>query len=142
VYRRAVATFWGLLTAALTVALVGWIGDKMYPSSPKGLDSGAPPGAFVMVLAAWALGAFGGASITSYIAERSRILHGVLVGIVGAVGAWIGFARMPHPDWFMPTSFVVLPAASYLGALLGIQPLPGHLEGWIEHKTPDYSGKM
>jgi hypothetical protein len=123
--RTVFAIVGGLIVAALIIALVHFVSAKLYPL-PRGLDvhdraaiSAAiqrlPTGAFLMVLGAWAAGAFCGGWVAGRIARRARVGHALVVGILLLMAGIGNLTAIPHPFWMWIGAFVVFSGGSVLG---------------------------
>ena len=77
-----------------------------------------PIGAFVFVLAAWAIGSFGGSWLAARLAPRARLVHGLIVGVIFLVAGILNMLMIPHPWWMWAGGIVALAGCSYLGARL------------------------
>lgn len=116
-----------LLTGALLVAAVEWLGHRIYPP-PPGLDpmdpaslarymESLPFGAKAMVVLAWLVAAVGGAFAGGFVAGRH---HGTFA-IVASVGLLLGVALnamfIPHPAWMLVAGVVGIPLCAWIGSL-------------------------
>jgi hypothetical protein len=130
----------------LIIGILQALGHWMYPP-PEGLDPNdvealkaylavAPPGAFVSVLVAWAVGTYVGAGITANRAPCCPwIQGGITGGVLMACGIYM-LIEIPSPGWFVAATLLVFPLAASLGILAHTQPLPGDHENWTEVVSP------
>jgi hypothetical protein len=148
--RSAIAIGVGLLVGMLTISVIEAIGMALYPL-PAGVDrhdpasletviASLPPGSFVFVLLAWALGAMHGGGFAAYLSRGPRVLHGLIVGAILMACGIYQLVVIPHPTWFAITGVLLFLPCAFVGALIGTQPLPGNREGWIVKEIPNYSG--
>ena len=95
--RSVLAVLAGAIVAGVLIAIVEAISSAIFPL-PPGLDihdhaamrqhiDTLPLGAFLLVLAAWAIGSFGGSWVAARIASRGRLGHGLAVGALFLLAA-------------------------------------------------------
>jgi hypothetical protein len=139
--RHVFAGIAGIFSALVTVALIEFIGRRMYPP-PENLDfsdhhavaafiASLPPSAFGIVLAAWAFGVFDGTLVAAVIARGKVGLHALLVGGVVLAAALVNLTLIPHPNWFRIAAVVLIATVALTARLVGQLLLPG----------PDYPGE-
>jgi len=115
----------GAVVAGIVIAGVEALSSLVYPLS-AGVDphdrealrqviKALPAGAFLFVLAAWALGALLGAWVAARLAGRSPILHGLGIGLIFLIAGIVNMLMLPHPVWFWVAGIAVLPISSYFG---------------------------
>ncbi len=77
------------------------------------LDSGGVPiTAMVMVVLAYAIGAFGGAFAATKLAPRRGLMPALVIGQISLVFVIVNLITLPHPIWMMIASVLVpMPAA-------------------------------
>lgn len=124
--RTLVAVVVGVLVGGVLVAGIEAVSMRAFPM-PAGIDPGnaeslkefmklIPVGALVMILTAWAVGAFGGAFTGARIAPRSYLLVGLIVGLALWCAGLVTLLTIPHPLWFwFPALLLPIPFA-LLGA--------------------------
>jgi hypothetical protein len=128
--RRIGAVAAGVVAAFVLIAISDLICARVYPL-PPGLDAhdrkvwseamkSFPPGEFLLLLGGWFVGTLAGTWIAAKIA-RSRV-SGAIVGVVLLAGTIANMVMIPHPAWFMATSFAALFVAAALGTWLGAPP--------------------
>ncbi|MFN8524607.1 MAG: hypothetical protein U0821_16035 [Chloroflexota bacterium] len=123
--RTPLAILGGLAVSFVIIGLVESVSSAMYPLpegvAPTDVDAlrsfirTLPVGAFVMVLAAWALGALGGAWVAGRLAGRAQIAHGLAVAAFGLGAAIANMVMLPHPAAMWVGAFVEFPLCGYLG---------------------------
>lgn len=108
--KNIVAVIAGIVVAVLVVMGIQWLGHVVYPM-PEGLDindadamsehiAGLPLGAFMFVLASYALGALAGGLLASKLAASSRMLMaGIVIGLI-LVATLVTLVQIAHPLWF------------------------------------------
>ena len=130
--RTILGTIAGIAAAMAIVLLVEWIGHLLHPlpadvdmSDPEAVGravEAAPFAARLIVVAAWFLGAAGGALVARLVSRR--YWSGWVVAAVIAAGGVVTVLMIPHPAWMQ----VAAVAAPLLGGLVGQHlPLPA---GW------------
>jgi predicted MFS family arabinose efflux permease len=92
--------------------------DKSNPDALKAHVATLPAAAFVIVLAAYAIGTFGGSVVAALIAGRAHLTHALLLGGLLLVLGIVNFVLVPHPAWVVAASVVVYPVAAFLGGTL------------------------
>jgi len=129
--RLVLAILGGALVAGLVVYLVEAGGQLMYPP-PTGMDmtdrdamsaylSQLPTRAFVIVLAAWVLGALAGSWVAVRIAARAAVWPGLVIGGLLLLGVASNVMTIPHPVWMVVAALIAIPAAAYAGARLAVR---------------------
>lgn len=109
--RLILAGVIGVVVAVVLVGLVQLGGQQIYPP-PAGIDfhdqaqvaamvANLPTGALVFVLAAWAMGSFGGAFIAAKIARRSQTGVALVVAAFMLAAIVFNLVAYPHPLWMM-----------------------------------------
>jgi hypothetical protein len=118
----------GAIAAGVLITAVEAVSSAIFPL-PPGLDlhdheamrqhiDRLPIGAFLFVLAAWAIGTFGGAWVAARLANRARLVHGLIVGALFLLAGVLNMLMIPHPVWMWVGGILVLAVGSYLGARL------------------------
>jgi hypothetical protein len=126
--RSILAVLAGTIVAGVLISIVEAISSAIFPL-PPGLDlhdheamrqhiDTLPIGAFLMVLAAWAIGAFGGSWVAARLAGRARLVHGSIVGALFLLAAVLNMLMIPHPVWMWFGGILALAGFSYLGSRL------------------------
>ncbi|QIL21151.1 hypothetical protein [Thermomonas sp. HDW16] len=120
----------GLVLAVITIMLVEFAGQQIYPP-PAGLDPRVaedmaklvgmlPTGALLFVVAAWVIGAFDGGFVAALIARKG---HPRAAAIVPALMVMAGVAGMivvmpAHPKWMGVAGLLLPIPAALAGAWL------------------------
>jgi len=126
--RSILTVLSGLVSGGLTVYLLQWLGHRIVPP-PEGLKLEdieaikayvltAPPAVFLLLLAAWAGGAFVGGMVASFIARTHRLRHSLAVGAIQAVLAAMQLAMVPHPAWVAISGVALFIPFAWLGGKL------------------------
>ena len=88
-----------------------------------------PAGAFLFVLASYAIGTFGGAWLAAWIARRAPLLHGMIVTLLLLLASIANLILIPaHPTWFAIANLILVPVAGWL-AVQCVPARPAHVEG-------------
>jgi hypothetical protein len=128
--RSVLAVLAGAIVAGLLIAVVEATSSAIYPL-PPGIDlhdheamrqhiHSLPIGAFLFVLAAWAIGSFGGSWVAARLATRARLGHGLAVGALFLLAGVLTMLSIPHPWWMWVGGILALAGCSYLGARLAV----------------------
>ncbi len=124
--RMIIALPVGIVVMGLLVAFIESLGHTVFPASDEmkaaielivRQDPAArqavidaqptmPIGAYLSVVAAWCLGAAGGAWTAARIAGTMHMAFGVGVGLVVLLSAAANLALIPHPVWMWPVGLV------------------------------------
>jgi len=126
ILRSAGALAFGAVVGVFLIFAVEIMGQVIYPF-PAGIDptdaeafkaamANVPPGVLLSVLAAWAVGTFGGAAVAAGIARRSPVVHGLIIGVLFLLAGIANMLMIPHPLWFWVVGICVFLPAAYLGA--------------------------
>jgi len=120
----------GIVVAFLVVVLVETIGLQIF-HQPEGMDpinpesvrqhmAEIPTGSFVMVLVAWAMGAFAGPWVTRRITgSTARWPALIVVGLFAAMCAY-NLVVVPGPTWMIAGAVLGVGAASLLGLRISV----------------------
>jgi len=131
VLRSIAAIVAGFVVASIVMMIVESInGRVLYPELGKlaegmtdpeqirALMATAPAGALLVVIVGWILGSFAGGWVTAWIAGRSTVLHGIVLGGLLTLAGIANNLMLPPPTWFwIVTLFAFVPPA-YAGARL------------------------
>ncbi len=130
-FRTIVALVVSFVAATAVIMLIETVnGRVVYPELGKlaegmtdrdairQLFAGAPVGAFLVVLAGWALGAFIGAWIAAWIGRQAPAAHALAVGGLVALAGIANNLMMPPPLWFWAAGLAVPVMAAYAAARL------------------------
>jgi len=121
--RSIAGAFAGIVVAVILVSLVELLGHQVYPppADIRTYDAekmaayveALPLGAFLFVLAAWVIGAFGGSGVALMLAPSRRgTLAWVVTGFI-LVSAVMNLLFIPHPVWFGVATAFLLPAVGF-----------------------------
>jgi hypothetical protein len=133
--RNALRTLLALIVAFIAAtALIMLVetanGRLLYPELGKAAEgvtdrevvsqllATAPIGAFVVVLAGWALGTIVGGWVAARIAKRAPAGHAVAVGVIIALAGVANNLMIPPPAWFWVAGLLVPLAAGAATARL------------------------
>ena len=126
--RSILAVVVGAVVAMILVSVVEMVSGLLYPL-PADVDPPQPDlmqqyiarlpiGAFLLVLAGWAVGSFVGGWVAARLAGRAPLTHGLVIGLLFLAAGIMTMLMIPHP-LYMWVGGIVLPlACSYLGARL------------------------
>ena len=130
------AVFIGIMLGAVAIFILEIAGHALYPP-PPGIDrtdpealasliANAPAGALLMVVLAYAFGAFVGGLITHLIArspkQRDALITGFILMLMGAYNLF----TIPHPAWMVVLSLLTFLPFAFFG-------------GWLVRKKPKTS---
>ena len=123
--RTILAVLAGLLVMVFLVGLIESVGHNLYPvtvnlSLNSGEDAGRimeamPLGAKVFVIAAWAIGAFGGALVAALVSKLHKRGAALVIAIAMLAAAGYSLVLIPHP-WWMAALGLLLPVPLALTA--------------------------
>ena len=132
--RSALVLLGGVVVAVIVVSLMDGVVISIYPlppgtdmSNPESLRQGIgtlPVGAFLLLVAGWALAAAAGAYLAARLANQSAAMHGLIVALFVLVATVANMARIPHPMWMWPAAIILIPAAGWAAARLGARRRP------------------
>ena len=126
--KRILSLAVGLLAGFAVTGLVEGLSSLLYPL-PPGFDmhdmeafrhhvAGLPVGAFLIVLAAHALGAFAGGLACARVAPAPWRAGPVIIGALLMAAGIVNLLTIPHPAWFAAADLVAyLPMAIFGGRL-------------------------
>jgi hypothetical protein len=127
--RSALVLFAGVVVAVLVVILMDGLVTRIYPlpagtdlNNPESLRQAIatlPAGAFLLLVAGWALAAAAGSYLATRLATQSAATHGLIVALFVLVATVANLARIPHPLWMWPAAIILIPAAGWAAARLG-----------------------
>ena len=127
--RSALAVLAGVAVGVALIAGVEAASARLYPL-PAGLDvhnreamtnyvATLPLGAFLLVLAGYGVGAFGGGYLAARLAPGAPAKHASVIALFLVVASVINLMAIPHPDWFWVANLVVGLAFPLLAGRLG-----------------------
>ncbi len=126
--RHAVGIVAGLIAGFFCVVLIEAIASVLYPP-PEDLNlsdrdalrafiADLPPSAFLIVLAAHALGSVVAGAVYTLIAGQNSYLGGLIVGGVLFCAGILNLLAVPHPFWFAAIDIFMYVPAVFVGCLL------------------------
>lgn len=123
-FRGILATMGGLVAALIVIMIFQKAGHWIYPM-PPGLDvkdkeamgawiGGLPVGAFLLLLAGYALGSFAGGATSALISGtlRPALVTGGVLMLMGIANLFM----IPHPLWLAVASLALYLPLAWLGA--------------------------
>lgn len=128
--KRLLSVVAGLAVAFLLIMVMEKISSSVYPISPnvkvETLDrtdfaeiiKNMPIGAFLFILAGYALGSFGGGLTAALIATENRVRSSLIVGAVVMLGGVMNVILIPHPMWFTICTFLAYLPFAWLGGFI------------------------
>jgi hypothetical protein len=127
-HRSTYVLLAGLVVGFLFVAGIEGVSSALHPA-PPGLDMNdpvalasfmktIPTGLMLLVLLAWAVGTFAGAWVAARLARRSKLTHGLVIGVVFLLAGVANMGMIPHPVWMWVLGVAQFLPAAYLGAKL------------------------
>jgi hypothetical protein len=129
--RSALVLLAGVVVSVLVVILMDGVVTRIYPlpagTDPNNMESlrqavaTLPAGAFLLLVAGWALAAAAGSYLAARLATQSAATHGLIVALFVLVATVANMARIPHPIWMWPAAIILIPAAGWAAARLGIR---------------------
>lgn len=126
--RSILAVLAGVMAAFTVIMVVQQLSAMLYPP-PAGFnpeDPGAfaaliaelPPGAFLMVLASYLLGAAAGGYLAARLAPSRRAVHAGMIAVALVAGSVLNLTAAPHPPWFMAANLLIVAVVPFLAARL------------------------
>ncbi len=125
--RLLLAILAGVVTNGLLVWAVELLSTVVFPL-PAGVDprnsaqladylrSGAVPvGAMVVVIVAYAVGAFGGGYVATRVAHNRGLMPALVIGQLSLVFVIVNLVMLPHPLWMAVASVLVPVPLAWLG---------------------------
>ncbi len=125
--RKIIAIVVGLVVAIFLVWVIQRLGHSLYPP-PQGLDfadpeqlknyiQSLPVGAFLIVIAAYAVGAYTGGLTACLIARDKPLMLAAIIGAFVLAGTLLNVMTIPHPAWFTIAAVLSIIAAAWLASL-------------------------
>src|SRR5262245_1408822 len=126
--RSIVSIVLGFLAGAFVVGLLEAAGHLMYPPPPdinvhnpeqlKAIIEKLPIGALIMILVAWSGGSVAAGLVDDLVAKNRNATHALIVGCLQMLAGGVTMLMIPHPSWFIVTSFLIVVPAAWIGAML------------------------
>lgn len=124
IVRNIVAAIAGTLAGGISIALIQGLNGRLYPP-PPGLDwkdtaavtayaKTLPAGAFLVVLASYAVGVTLGAWLAGKLSATFPNRQAVVVTGLFFIASLMNLFALPHPVWFWIANLVLVPAAGWL----------------------------
>jgi hypothetical protein len=119
----------GVVSGAVVIYLVEALGHTVFPppadidmtdpESIKTMIDNLPIGAFMFVLAAYALGSFIGGLVSMLLSPKPTLWGSLGAGIVLMIFGLMNLVMIPHPVWFVIISLLLYLPFAYLGGKTG-----------------------
>src|SRR5438876_11614215 len=87
----------------------------------RALLADAPPGALLVVALGWVLGSLAGGFVSTWISQRSPVVHALILGGLLTLAGIANNLMLPPPVWFWVLTVIVFLPATYLGARLALR---------------------
>jgi hypothetical protein len=123
--RTTLSLLAGIAVTFFTISAVEQVGHLLFPLPPTAdlQDSTAvaaymkqlPVAALLLVLIGWLLGVLTGMTAASLLAGRPRGRFALTCGGLVILGAAANFYLLPHPQWLIWLSFILLPLVTFAG---------------------------
>ena len=135
IVRNIVAAIAGTLAGGISIALVQGLNGRLYPP-PPGLDwknteavaayaKTLPAGAFLVVLASYAVGVTLGAWLAGKLSATFPYRQAIVVTGLFFVASLMNLFALPHPVWFWVANLVLVPVCGWLALRVLGAPQPG-----------------
>jgi len=132
--HNMVAAIAGTLAAGFAIAAVQSVNSRLYPP-PAGLDWNnpaavtaffrtLPPAAFLVVLAAYAVGVTLGAWLAGKLSATFPHRQTIIVTALFFAASVMNLMNLPHPGWFWAANLTLVPVAGWLALRLLGAPKP------------------
>lgn len=127
--KNILAGIVGVVLAGSIIMVVEMIGHTIFPPPPdldfsdvdamRNYVSTLPAGAFLFVIVAWFLGAFGGTLVACKIGNARAVTFACIIGGLILAGTAYNLATIPHPLWVAILGVTGIVAGAWLGMKLG-----------------------
>ncbi len=129
--KNILVTLAGAVTATVTIFAIEAFSHQLYPA-PPGLDAndmdglktyvaGLPITAFLLLIAAWALGSLlGGFVIGKLAPDPSSRRMAYIAGVALTISSILNFMQIPHPIWVMVIGVLVFIPSVIMGHKLAL----------------------
>ncbi len=126
--RKIAAVLTGIVVAFALVFVIEMIGHRVYPP-PSDLDftqpdivagymQTLPAGAFMFVLAGFALATLAGGFVAARIARSQAFLFAGIIGALMLAATVANLLMIPHPLWFSITAIALILVSTVLAGRL------------------------
>ena len=116
----------GLVSGWVVIFILEAVNHQIYPP-PADLDytnsesvnaymESLPNGAFMLLLAAWMIGAFAGGTVGGLLNKAGWRNKAIIIGVIMALSSIINMTLIPHPTWLMVVASVGYVPMAYIGA--------------------------
>ena len=123
--RSVLSIVIGVFAGGATIMLMEMLGHAIYPP-PEGVNfedpvavaamvAAAPVGALLMVILAFAVGAFAGGLVAGFIKPKLQTYQPLVVGAIFTVFGLMNLLMIPHPWWFWLASLACFIPMAFLG---------------------------
>jgi len=127
--KNILAGIVGVVLAGSIIMIVEMVGHTLFPPPPD-LDfsdvdamrtyvSTLPAGAFLFVVLAWNLGAFGGTLGACKIGNAKALTFACIIGGLILAGTAYNLATIPHPLWVAILGIAGIVGGAWVGMKLG-----------------------
>ena len=134
IVRNIVAAIAGTIAGGVSIALIQGLNGRLYPP-PPGLDwknseavaayaKTLPAGAFLVVLASYAVGVTLGAWLAGKLSAAFPHSQAIIVIGLFFAASVMNLLSLPHPGWFWIANLVLVPTAGWLALRLLGAPKP------------------
>ena len=134
IVRNIVAAIAGTIAGGVSIALIQGLNGRLYPP-PPGLDwknseavaayaKTLPAGAFLVVLASYAVGVTLGAWLAGKLSADFPYRQAIIVTGLFFIASLMNLFALPHPAWFWAANLILVPVAGWLALRLLGTPKP------------------
>ncbi|MEL7186139.1 MAG: hypothetical protein AAFN50_06860 [Pseudomonadota bacterium] len=127
--KNILAGIVGVVLAGSIIMIVEMVGHTMFPPPPdldfsdvdamRSYVSTLPAGAFLSVVLAWTLGAFGGTLVASKIGNARALIFACIIGGLILAGTAYNLVTIPHPLWVAIVGIAGIVGGAWFGMRLG-----------------------
>ncbi|MFC6999335.1 hypothetical protein [Rufibacter roseus] len=133
-FKSILSVLGGIALGVFTISIVQFLGQLLYPmpatvnpEDPQALASyitNAPVGALLLVLLAYAIGAFLGGNLAARYAPAKPVIHALIVGTVLLIFGIVNFWQFEHPLWFVVVAVLLFVPMSFFGGNMSARRIP------------------
>ena len=122
--KQILAVIIGLVVAFAIIMAFEWADGALFktpaidPRNPQTISdmmANMPLGAFIWLLLGYALSAFAGAAVATFISGRTNMQAALTVAGVLTAGAIMNLISIPHPMWFIVVNVLIYLPFAWLG---------------------------